>query len=65
MNLHHRPTLRPGLPCTKLEGSQLRTRPLRKCDKHGAITAPEGGVNINAHKWYCAACWAIFSKRTR
>lgn len=55
----------PARPFTPLPGTPKRSGALRKCDKHGDITPPEGGVQVSANKWYCASCWAIFSPSRR
>lgn len=30
----------------------------KQCGKCGEMRPPEGGVDLNSSKWYCATCWA-------
>jgi hypothetical protein len=37
--------------------------PIRVCVKCNRERLPEGGVEIKPGRWYCHACWHIFTQR--
>ncbi len=42
-----------GLPGSLAQGAM----PLRTCSKCDRERVPEGGIQMNAHRWICAQCW--------
>ena len=45
VRLHNTPTAQPA-------------HKFLRCDKCEAMRPPEGGVDLNPNKWFCASCWA-------
>lgn len=38
-------------------GSKQPIHQLKHCDKCDDKRPPEGGIQMNPTKWYCARCW--------
>jgi hypothetical protein len=38
-------------------GSKQPIHQLKHCDKCETMKPPEGGIQMNPSKWYCAHCW--------
>ena len=39
-------------------GSKQPTHKFKLCGRCEESKPPEGGIQMNPTKWYCAACWA-------
>jgi hypothetical protein len=46
-----------------LNGQQLNKHQFKQCDKCDQSKPPEGGIQMNPNKWYCAACWTLRATR--
>lgn len=38
-------------------GSKQPIHQLKLCNKCDEMKPPEGGIQMNPSKWYCAPCW--------
>lgn len=38
-------------------GSKQPVHQMKLCDKCNETKPPEGGIQMNPNKWYCAPCW--------
>jgi len=46
-----------------LNGIQNNMHKFKHCGKCEQEKPPEGGIQMNPNKWYCASCWATRATR--
>jgi hypothetical protein len=46
-----------------LNGMQPNLHRFKQCGKCEVAKPPEGGVQMNHSKWYCASCWTLRATR--